>query len=69
MVKIKLDDNYVIFEIKYDSLNDLKRFYTIDYFEFIGLEPEIYINPKYSQTTESYNERIKKATSIIVREV
>jgi hypothetical protein len=50
MVEIELDDDYVIFKIKNDSVNDLKRLYTIDYFEFIGLMPEIYINPKYSQT-------------------
>ena len=46
MVKVILDEHYITFEIKNDNIgNDLKRFYNTEYFEFIGLNPEIFLTP------------------------
>ena len=46
MVKVILDEYYITFEIKNDNIgNDLKKFYSTDYFEFIGLNPEIFLRP------------------------
>ena len=44
MVNVTIDDETVIFEIKNKGNRDLKDFYTIDYFEFLHFNPEIYIH-------------------------
>jgi hypothetical protein len=43
MVEVQIDEEYVSFIINNNGTTDLKRFYTIEYFEFIGINPEIYI--------------------------
>ena len=43
MVNITINNEMAIFEIKNHGINDLKEFYTIEYFEFLDFDPEIYI--------------------------
>jgi len=62
MVEVIFDDDHVIFKIKNDGEKDLKRFYTIDYFKFIGLNPEIFITPKRHLTKGGYFEENSKLT-------
>ena len=44
MVKITIIDTIVTFEIKNNGIHDLKNFYTIEYFEFLDMNIDIFIN-------------------------
>ena len=57
MVNITINNEMAIFEIKNHGINDLKEFYTIEYFEFLGFNPEIYIRATRSWEDEM-NDRI-----------
>ena len=43
MVNFYLEENYFVFELNNEN-NDLQRFYTPEYFEFLGIEIEIFSN-------------------------
>ena len=43
MVNFYLDENYFVFELNNEN-NDLQRFYTPEYFEFLGIDIEIFSN-------------------------
>ena len=43
MVKVIITDDFVTFEIKNNGIKDLKNVYTIDYFDFMHIEYEIFV--------------------------
>ena len=43
MVKVMITDDFVTFEIKNNGIKDLKNVYTIDYFDFMHIEYEIFV--------------------------
>ena len=62
MVNVIIDQEYITFKIVNNGEKDLKRFYSVEYFEFIGLNPEIYITPQKGLIRGGHFEDIERLT-------